>query len=245
MEVKSPVGVPRYSANKRRLRWPLLVAIAALHLVLLYAIARVFAPDITQSVESEVIAAFDVTPAQPGPPPPENRPEPDEGAQGDPGADAVPDAVTAPPALLKTPQNTPLPQAASTGDAAASGAQSEGDGTGAAGEGLGTGSGLSGAGRGGVAVTKPEHISGQINNARDYDIPTAGREARRGTEVIVRVIVGIDGRARNCTIYRPSPDAEADQRTCELVEDRLGFRPAQDANGNPVEAPFYWRQRWF
>ena len=210
MEVKSPVGVPRYSANKRRLRWPLLVAIAALHLVLLYAIARVFAPDITQSVESDVIAAFDVTPA-----------------------------------LLKTPQNTPLPQAASTGDAAASGAQSEGDGTGAAGEGLGTGSGLSGAGRGGVAVTKPEHISGQINNARDYDIPTAGREARRGTEVIVRVIVGIDGRARNCTIYRPSPDAEADQRTCELVEDRLGFRPAQDANGNPVAAPFYWRQRWF
>lgn len=250
MEAKSntprpPDRTPRYSVKKRRLRWPLLATIAAFHLLVLYGIARVFAPDITESVESEVIAAFDVSPAEPGPPPPENRPEPDEGAQGDPGADAVPDAVTAPPAILDGPQNTPLPQAASTGDADTAGAQQSGEGTGAAGQGLGTGSGLGGSGRGGVAVTRPEHISGQINNARDYAIPAAGREARRGTEVIVRVIVGVNGRAKNCTIYRPSPDPEADARTCELVQDRLGFRPAQDANGNPVEAPFYWRQRWF
>lgn len=235
----------RYSLTKRRLRWPLLVMVAAFHLLVLYGIARVFAPEMTQSVEREVIAAFDVTPAEPGPPPPENRPEPDQGAEGDPGADAVPDAVSAPPAVLETLQNTPLSQAASTGNSNAAGAQRAGEGTGAAGQGLGTGSGLGGSGRGGVAVTRPEHISGQINNARDYAIPNAGREVRRGTEVIVRVLVGVDGRARNCSIYRPSPDPEADARTCELVESRLGFRPARHAQGNPVEAPFYWRQRWF
>jgi len=63
--------------------------------------------------------------------------------------------------------------------------------------------------------------------------------------VIVRVIVGVDGRARECSIYRPSPDPEADRLTCELVESRLRFRPANDASGNPIAAPFFWRQRWF
>ena len=61
----------------------------------------------------------------------------------------------------------------------------------------------------------------------------------------MRVIVGVDGRASNCTIYRPSPDPEADRLTCRLVVERLRFRPATDAAGNPVPAPFYWRQRWF
>jgi protein TonB len=63
--------------------------------------------------------------------------------------------------------------------------------------------------------------------------------------VIVRVIVGTDGRARDCAIVRASPDPEADRLTCRLVEGRLGFRPAMDASGNPVAAAFYWRQQWF
>lgn len=61
----------------------------------------------------------------------------------------------------------------------------------------------------------------------------------------MRVIVTREGRARDCSIYRPSPDPQADRITCELVEARLGFEPARDASGNAVEAPFYWRQRWF
>ena len=61
----------------------------------------------------------------------------------------------------------------------------------------------------------------------------------------MRVIVGVNGRASNCSVYKPSPDPEADRITCQLVVDRLGFKPAQDAQGNPVAAPFYWRQRWF
>jgi protein TonB len=89
------------------------------------------------------------------------------------------------------------------------------------------------------------HISGSIDNARDFPVPPGGREARRGTQVIVKVTIGTDGRARNCSVFRPSPDAEANRITCQLVETRLGFRPAMDANGNPVAAPFYWRQQWF
>ncbi|MEM7689866.1 MAG: hypothetical protein AAF291_12665 [Pseudomonadota bacterium] len=242
---RNPKGATkRYSKRRKPLRWPLLAGIAVFHVLALYWLAHALVPDFANNVEREVIAAFNVSEPPPAPPPPpENRPEPDEGAQGSAGEKAVADAVSAPE--RPTPDPKPRPQAASTGTAANSGARESGEGTGAAGEGLGTGSGNQGVGGGGVAVTKPQHISGSINNARDYPTPAGGRDARRGTEVIVRVIVGTDGRARNCSIYRASPDAEADRITCQLVVDRLGFRPARDASGNPVDAPFYWRQRWF
>ncbi|MEO0589889.1 MAG: hypothetical protein AAFZ11_04930 [Pseudomonadota bacterium] len=240
----------RYGAQPRRVRWPLLCGIAALHVAGFYLLSHALAPDLTAQIERNAIAAFDISEPPPAPDPdppapPENRSEPDQGAQAEPAAMAVPDPVTAPEARVPLPTSESLPNAASTGSAAQSGAREEGEGTGAAGVGLGTGSGNSGAGQGGVAITRPEHISGAINNARDYPTPEGGRDARRGTEVVVRVIVGVDGRARDCSVYRASPDPEADRITCELVVSRLGFRPARDANGNPVDAPFYWRQRWF
>ncbi len=234
-----------FQHRRRRPSLPLLAGIVVLHVLALYGLARGLAPDLTASVEKQVVSAFTVTVTTPPPPPPENQNEPDEGTQGDPGKDAVPQPVTRPPPPRDLKQETPRPRASSTGTATRSGAAAAGDGTGAAGTGLGTGSGNSGGGRGGVAVSKPVHISGSIDNARDFPVPSGGREARRGTEVIVRVTVGVDGRARGCTIYRPSPDPEADRITCQLVETRLGFRPATDSAGNPVPAPFYWRQRWF
>jgi periplasmic protein TonB len=235
-----------FGLQRKPLSWPLIAAIVLLHVAALYGLARALAPDFTAVVEREVVSAFSVTiTAPPDPPPPENQSEPDEGARGDPGRDAVAQAVTAPSPKVRIKPDPPRPRAASTGTASQSGAAQAGAGTGAAGSGEGTGSGNSGNGRGGVAVSKPVHISGGIDNARDYPVPPGGREARRGTQVIVRVIVTPDGRARDCSVYRPSPDPEADRITCQLVETRLGFRPAMDANGNPVSAPFYWRQQWF
>ncbi|MBI1402397.1 MAG: hypothetical protein GC147_04205 [Porphyrobacter sp.] len=238
-------GPDDFRGARRRASLPLLAGIVLLHLAALYGLARALAPDFTAAVQEQVVSAFTVTVTAPPPPPPENRPEPDEGAAGDPGKDAVPQPVTQPPAPRPLREESPRPRASSTGSATRSGATEAGEGTGAAGSGLGTGSGNEGGGRGGVAVTKPVHISGSIDNARDFPVPAGGREARQGNEVIVRVIVGVDGRAHDCTIYRPSPDPEADRITCQLVESRLGFRPAQDREGNPVPAPFYWRQRWF
>jgi protein TonB len=244
MEPNTPFG-----ARPRRVRWPLIAGIVVLHLAALYGLARGLAPDFTAAAEREVISAFSISapppPAPPPPPPAQNQPEPDEGAQGDPGRDAVAKEVTSQPPKVRLKRDEPLPRASSTGTATRSGAAAAGDGTGAAGTGLGTGSGNSGSGRGGVALSKPVHISGSINNARDFPVPSGGRDARRGTQVIVRVIVGTDGRARDCSVFRASPDPEADRITCRLVETRLGFRPASDANGNPVAAPFFWRQQWF
>lgn len=238
----------RFGETRKPLSWPLLVAIGAMHVAVFYGLARALAPDLTAEVEHSVVAAFNLnTPPAPAPAP-SPPPEPDrvdEGAAGDPGRKATPRAVTAPPPRQVLREDTPLPRTASTGTAIRSGAAAEGEGTGAAGSGDGTGSGHSGTGRGSGLATKPVHISGEISNARDYPVPAGGREARRGHEVIVRVIVGVDGRARDCSIYRPSPDPEADRLTCQLVEQRLGFKPARDIAGNPIAAPFFWRQRWF
>jgi periplasmic protein TonB len=237
-------GNERFETRRRRLSWPLVALIVLLHLAVLYGLARALAPHITATVAEQAVAAFSIT-APPDPPPPETPSEPDQGAQGDPGRDAVAQPVASQPPRVRVKQDRPQPRAASTGNASLSGAAVAGDGTGAAGSGLGTGSGSGGDGRGGGAATKPVHISGSIDNARDFPVPAGGRDARRGTQVIVRVIVGSDGRARDCTVYRASPDPEADGITCKLVEGRLRFRPAMDAAGNPVAAPFYWRQQWF
>lgn len=246
MVIENGTQAAGFRAQRKRPSLPLIVAIVLLHLAALYGLARALAPDMTSAVAREVVAAFNIPiTAPPDPPPPENQPEPDEGAQGDPGRDAVAKPVTSQPPKVRLKVDDPLPRASSTGTANQSGAAAAGAGTGAAGTGLGTGSGNRGSGRGGIPVSKPVHISGSIDNARDFPVPPGGRTARRGTQVIVRVIVGTDGRARDCSIYRSSPDPQADAITCQLVETRLGFRPASDAEGNPVAAPFYWRQEWF
>jgi periplasmic protein TonB len=238
-------GATRFSQSRRPLSLPLLIAVAMLHVAVLYGLAHALAPDFTASVERGVVAAFTLEAPPPEPPAVREPDLADEGAAGDPGREAVPREVVAPPPVVIV-QHAPAPRAASTGTANRSGAAETGEGTGAAGSGDGTGSGQAGSGQGGgILATRPVHISGEINNARDYPVPPGGRQSRSGTEVIVRVIVGVDGRARNCSIYRPSPDPEADSLTCQLVEQRLGFRPATDAQGKAVAAPFYWRQRWF
>lgn len=235
----------KFSTKSRKLRPGTLVLIGLLHALAFYGLVRAFAPDMTASVERSVVSAFTVTVTAPPDEPKEPEPKPDEGAAGDPGKQAVPKPVTAPTPKVVVKRDKPAPRASSTGTAVTSGAQDQGDGTGAAGSGQGTGSGRGGGGQGGIAATKPVHISGGIDNARDFPVPDGGRKARRGNEVIVKVTVGTNGRASNCSVYKPSPDTEADRLTCQLVVDRLRFKPATDGNGDPVAAPFYWRQRWF
>ena len=233
-----------FTTASRKPRPATLAAIVVLHLVGIYALAKAFAPGATASVEQAVLESFTVTvPVTPPPPPPAA--EPDRGKSGEEGRKAVPKAVVAPVPKVVVKRAPPAPRASSTGSADTSGARENGTGTGAGGSGSGTGSGNGGSGQGGGIATKPVWIGGAISNARDYPTPPGGRQARVGTEVIVKVTVGTDGRASNCSVFRASPDAEADAITCRLVVQRLRFKPATDAAGNPVAAPFYWRQRWF
>ena len=249
------LGVPRHMSGegttfantRRRPNGWVLAAIVLAHVAVVYGLVRIFAPDTVSGIERTVLSTFSVTVTAPPaePPPPENKPEPDEGAAGDPGRKAVPQPVTAPTPKIPVKKPTPLPRASSTGTANSSGATESGTGTGAAGSGQGTGSGNRGGGQGGVAVTKPIKTAGDINAASDFPVPPGGREARFGTSVTVAMTVGIDGRASNCRIVRPSPDPVADEIVCRLAVERFRFRPAADSAGNPVPATYGWRQQWF
>lgn len=235
-----------FTARKRKPRAGTLLLIVLLHAAAIYGLGLAFAPGFTAAVQRDVVSAFSVTvETKETPPEPEPDPEPDPGASGEEGRQAVPRPVVAPEPPVVIKPNPPAPKASSTGAANSSGAREQGAGTGAGGESTGTGSGAGGGGQGGGIATKPVLVSGSINDARDYPVPPGGRSARRGNEVIVKVTVGTDGRASNCSVYRPSPDPEADRITCQLVVERLRFRPATDSAGNSVPAPFYWRQRWF
>jgi protein TonB len=222
----------------------MLALIVLFHLAALVGLARAFAPDFTSAAIRSAKSLVTVTITAPPEPEPEPAPspQPSEGAAGEEGKKATPREVVAPEAPL--PRPIPAPRASSTGQANTSGARDTGAGTGAGGYGHGTGRGNAGSGSGAGSGTRPlENIAGDINRARDY--PRAGREARRGHDVVIELTVGTDGRVSACRVTDPSPDPEADAVTCRLATERFVFRPRLDASGTATVGIYRWRQRWF
>lgn len=240
--------------TRRAPRWGLIALLAGLHVLALLGLARAFAPDFTAAVIEEATSLVTVTitspPPPPTPPPPPPRPspdpEPDEGSAGEEGREAVAREQTAPePRIVLAPSPVPLPRAPSTDLAASAGTRDQGTGSGAGGEGAGSGAGRGGDGTGGLPVTRPVKIAGEINNAADYPVPPGGRAMRLGHTVTITMTVTVDGRATDCRVIEPSPDPEADRITCELAEERFRFEPARNAAGQPVASVYGWRQAWF
>ena len=227
----------------RRVKLGVIVLVTLLHLAAILALIRAFAPDFTAQTVETITRTFTVTITAP-PPPPKPQPEPKPaGASGEAGKKAVPREANAPKPKVEI-AIAPAPRAASTGSADTSGARDAGNGTGAGGGGAGTGSGAGGSGQGGGA-SKPVHISGRIDRASDFPIPPGGREARMGKSVILALTVSPEGRATACRIYRPSGLPETDDITCRLAKERLRFKPALNAAGEPVTGTFYWQQKFF
>lgn len=229
----------RYQGKPRGPRWPLLTAIAVLHVLGLYALSRLLAPDFTASVEKGVADAFTVIVTTP-PDQPETAPEPDEGAAAAAGERAEARPVSAPtPELERNPQ--PVPPVSSTGEENQSGARDEGDDTGAAGDGFGPGSGNSGNGSGNGIAVRPSVRSGSLDPRRDFPVPEGGRQARFGTSVTVYFTVMTDGKARDCSVSRSTSDAQTTALVCDLVIEKIRFNPARNADGDPVEARYGYR----
>ena len=224
----------------RRPRWGTLAVVVAGHLLVGGALIRAFAPQFPAQAIEAVGSLVTVTIT--APPAPLPSPEPDPGGAREEGRRATP--REAPPERLPV-LPTPVPRASSTGGTSTSGAREQGSGTGAGSDGLGTGSGAGGGGTGSGAATKPVLISGAIDDARAYPIPQGGREARIGKTVIVALTVGTNGRPSACRTYSTSGLPETDAITCRLALERLRFRPATNARGEPVVGTFYWQQRFF
>ena len=222
------------------------LAVILLHLALVLALIRAFAPDFTARVTEQVLGAVTVTitapPPQPSPAPPLPADPDPVGAAAPAGKRAEPRPVAAPAPRVVV-ATTPAPPVAAQGRDDNAGAQAAGNGTGAGDRGSGTGAGSGGSGTGGGSGSKATKIAGDINAARDY--PAASRELRLGDYVIVALTVSTEGRVKACRVHRASRDPQADQITCRLATERFRFRPATDGQGNPVEATFGWQQRWF
>ncbi len=223
-----------------RTKLGVIAAVLLLHVLAILALIRAFAPDFTQKIVEQVVSTFTVTVTAPEPTPTPAARE-TSGAAAEVGKKAKPKPIIAAvPKIIVAKQIAP--RAAASGTDNTSGASNSGAGTGAGGQGNGTGSGNGGSGQGSGA-TKAVKIAGDINSTRDY--PGDSRDMRLGHEVVVYMTVGTDGRARNCHVQKPSPDPRADAITCTLAEQRFRFKPATDGAGNPVEATYGWRQRWF
>ena len=237
---KDPMSEARIGVD-RRTKAIALAGVAALHVAAIVALISAFGVEVVvETVRS--IAAFDVpAPLPPPPPPPESvaQAEQPQGAAAPPAPKATP-RPRASPRIVVAPK--PAPTAASTGTAAKSGATAAGAGSGGGGQGSGTGSGGRGDGAGGGLVRRAQKVAGEL---RTKDFPRSGANERDGRFIVVRYLVGTDGRVRNCRVVQSSGNTEADAITCRLIEKRFRYRPAQDAAGNAVADETGWKQWWW
>ncbi|UUR09274.1 energy transducer TonB [Sphingomonas glaciei] len=228
------------------------VGLAALiHLGIGYALLTGLGVTPVPAKLAEPLTLLDITePPEPEPPAvpmlPEPAPKPTEraadpeGAAAPPALKNTPTPVVAPPPVVRLPVPPPLPAApiAGIGTAPNPGAAPfDGPGTGRGGEGEGLGAGRSGNGTGGGGsggvAQEPEYLSGSIE-WRDVP-PAVQAQGPRGI-VRFRLLVGTDGRVRDCRVTRSSGYPGLDAATCTAAIRRLRFAPARDTAGRPVEA---------
>ena len=209
--------MPAYRATTSgRDRTVALIAVAAIHAGLLALLLSQHERETAAAQPTETSLIEIIEPPQP----PKAKPREAAGAAG---KRAEPSEVVSPPSKL--PASTPVAAApvAGAGASPTSGAASAGTGTGAGGSGTGAG------GRGSSA----QWISGGL---RDSDYPRDALRERLGGTVSVRFTVLTTGRIADCRVTRSSGNGSLDSTTCRLLTERLRFRPATDAAGQPVES---------
>jgi TonB family protein len=93
-----------------------------------------------------------------------------------------------------------------------------------------------------IAGQRPARLrSGGIHEA---DYPAASLRAGEQGTVAMRFIVGANGVIDRCTIEASSGFQRLDDSSCMLIMRRFRYYPAQDENGNPVEATVTQRIGW-
>ena len=165
---------------------------------------------------------------EPPPPPPEPDPGQAREEEGAAGKKDEPTPVVVPTPKVALPAKPPIAAApiAGTGSSPNSGAAIAGTGPGAGGSGSGRGGG--GAGGGSTA----QWLSGGL---KDSDYPRAALKDRLTGQVSVRFTVLTSGRIANCRVVRSSGSSLLDATTCQLLSERLRFRPATDGAGRAIQ----------
>ena len=187
---------------------------------------------------SDSLATFDVVAPLPPPLPVEDRREqPAKATPAPAGKKAVPSPIVAPPSKIPIQQPMTAAPVAGTGSASSAGAATIGSGTGAG----GTGNGLGGGGGGSGGRIGAMLINGRLTN-RDYRT-IAGRDLPAGSAIYV-LLVDTSGRVERCRPATSSGSARVDRSLCEILTQRLRFRPAMEADGRPLYQDVNYVARW-
>lgn len=171
-------------------------------------------------------------------PPPEEQPGKTDQEEGVAGKKAELTEIVTPEPKVDVPAKPPVAAApiAGTGAASTAGAATAGTGPGAGGSGTGRGGGGSGGGG-----SPAQWVSGGL---QDSDYPKRALKDRLQGRVSVRFTVLTSGRINNCRITASSGSSLLDQTTCQLLTERLRFRPARDSQGRPIETELNSDYTW-
>ena len=238
---------------KARDRGGAIAAVVAIHagllFILLHLSGRIDLPD-----PQSALRVFDLreTPPVPPTPPPvqqrqQQKPKLKEGGSAPKNirSEATPVVAPIPKIVIPTPPEIATSETPRQGTAPTQGASDvRGPGTGAGGLGTGTGSGSGGNGPGGGGdggATYPPRLLTPVLRGRDFSQDLL-RQWPRGTEIFLRLRVDAQGNVSECIIDRGSGVRAIDSEICNLVHQRLRFRPALNRSGQAVAGWFGYRQ---
>lgn len=231
-----------YSGAYKEDRAKALLGVVAVHVILAAVILTgLNVRNVRHVVES--LKTFDIKEIVPPPPPPPPPPQPqaqrakeEEGAAG---KKANPTPIVAPKPKIAIPAKPPIAAApvAGTGSATTSGAANYGTGTGAG----GSGSGRGGGGNDFSGYTPAQRISKIPDREYRRIAALSGRSSGR---MGLTLKVNTDGSPSNCRVARSSGDGGVDGLMCQLAVSYVRFRPARDAQGNPVAQDITWYPDW-
>jgi TonB family protein len=85
--------------------------------------------------------------------------------------------------------------------------------------------------------SRPAPVDGVIASTfRFADYPESAIRAGHEGRTVARLSIAADGSIAACTAVASSGHAELDERTCAVLSSRARYRPALDADGNPIAA---------
>lgn len=76
------------------------------------------------------------------------------------------------------------------------------------------------------------------------DYPSSAMSRREQGISAVRLVVGIDGRPRNCGVVESSGSKALDAKTCDIYLTRSRYEPARTATGEAVPSIVFQRMSW-
>ena len=238
----------------RRDRGGAIVAVAAVHAGLLFALLHLSGRiDLADPQSTLQVVDFNPVPPPPEPPPPppqqreQAKPKEKEGGSAPKNirSEATPVVAPKPVIDLRQPPKIAVTETPRQGTAPTQGASDvRGPGTGAGGVGTGTGSGSGGNGPGGGGdngVAEPPRLVTPVLRGRDFPRSML-EEWPRGGQIFLRLRVDARGVVSECIVDRGTGSGTVDSAICNLVHDRLRFRPAFNRAGQPVAGWFGYRQ---